>query len=30
MMDTEAARRGDENVSSPAEVTRLLELCSEG
>jgi beta-lactamase class A len=26
MMDTEAARRGDENVSSPAEVTRLLEL----
>ena len=26
MMDTDAARRGDENVSSPAEVTRLLEL----
>jgi beta-lactamase class A len=30
MMDTAAARRGDENVSSPAEVTRLLELFHKG
>ena len=30
MMDTDAARRGDENVSSPAEVTRLLELFQKG
>ena len=30
MMDTDAARRGDENVSSPAEVTRLLELFQNG
>jgi len=26
MMDAEAARRGDENVSSPAELVRLLEI----
>jgi len=30
MMDTDAARRGDENVSSPAEVARLLELFERG
>ena len=26
MMDTDAARRGEENVSSPAEIVRLLEI----
>jgi beta-lactamase class A len=30
MMDTAAARRGDENVSSPAEIARLLELFHNG
>ena len=30
MMDIEAARRGDENVSTPGEVTRLLELLYRG
>lgn len=30
MMDLDAARRGDENVSSPAEVARLLELFQKG
>ena len=30
MMDTDAARRGNENVSSPAEVARLLELFHKG
>ena len=30
MMDLAAARRGDENVSTPHELTRLLELVSLG
>lgn len=30
MMDLEAARRGDENVSTPAEIARLLEVIYTG
>lgn len=30
MMDLEAARRGDENVSTPAEIARLLEVIYKG
>src|SRR3989442_11222867 len=30
MMDLGAARRGDENVSTPAEIVRLLEILSNG
>jgi beta-lactamase class A len=30
MIDTEAALRGEENVSSPADLVRLLELLKEG
>jgi beta-lactamase class A len=30
MMDLEAARRGDENVSTPAEVVRLLQILHTG
>ena len=30
MIDIEAARRGDENVSTPAEISRLLELLYRG
>jgi len=30
MMDVGAARRGDENVSTPAEIVRLLEVISKG
>lgn len=30
MMDGDAARRGDENVSTPAEIARLLELIYRG
>jgi beta-lactamase class A len=30
MMDAEAARRGDENVSTPREIARLLEVCYRG
>lgn len=30
MIDTAAARRGDENVSTPAEIARLLELLFRG
>lgn len=30
MMDGEAARRGDENVSTPAEIARLLEILHRG
>jgi beta-lactamase class A len=30
MIDLEAARRGDENVSTPAEVARLLEILHRG
>lgn len=30
MMDLEAARRGDENVSSPSEIARLLEILHRG
>jgi len=30
MMDVEAARRGDENVSTPAEIARLLEVFYKG
>jgi len=30
MMDTAAARRGDENVSTPGEIVRLLEIISKG
>ena len=30
MMDVEAARRGDENVSTPAEIARLLEAFYKG
>jgi len=30
MMDFEAARRGDENVSTPREMARLLQLIYEG
>ncbi|HZR25060.1 MAG TPA: serine hydrolase [Vicinamibacterales bacterium] len=29
MMDTAAARRGDENVSSPADIVRLLEIMNK-
>ncbi len=30
MMDTEAARRGDENVSTPREMARLAEIVARG
>ena len=30
MIDLEAARRGDENVSTPAEIARLLEILHHG
>jgi beta-lactamase class A len=30
MLDSEAARRGDENVSTPREIARLLELLHRG
>src|SRR5690606_38141926 len=30
MIDLEAARRGDENVSTPAEIARLLEVIHRG
>jgi len=30
MIDMEAARRGDENVSTPAEIARLLEIIHRG
>lgn len=30
MIDLEAARRGDENVSTPAEIARLLEILHRG
>jgi beta-lactamase class A len=30
MIDLEAARRGDENVSTPAEIARLLEVLHKG
>jgi hypothetical protein len=30
MIDAEAARRGDENVSTAGEIARLLELLHEG
>lgn len=30
MIDLAAARRGDENVSTPAEIVRLLEIISKG
>ena len=30
MMDLPAARRGEENVSTPAEIVRLLEIISKG
>lgn len=30
MIDMEAARRGDENVSTPAEIARLLEIVHRG
>jgi beta-lactamase class A len=30
MMDLEAARRGDENVSSPREIVRLAEIVAKG
>ena len=30
MMDTAAARRGDENVSTPDELVRLLEAMNDG
>lgn len=30
MMDVEAAKRGDENVSTPREMARLMELLHEG
>jgi beta-lactamase class A len=30
MMDLDAARRGEENVSTPAELRRLMEIAYEG
>jgi len=30
MMDLDAARRGDENVSTPRELARLAELLARG